>query len=102
MVDVNALLTTLATNGLDYNGIHFTSAYVEGGFFSLDGVHPTSQGYAIAANEFIKTINTKFGASIPLVDVSTVPGSLVFTSGTTMGKYGIPKIPYGALDNIMF
>ncbi len=102
MVDVNAILTTLATNGIDYNGIHFTSAYVEGGFFSLDGIHPTSQGYAVTANEFIKVINQKYGATIPMVDVSTVPGSLVFTSGVSLGKYGIPKIPFGALDNIMF
>jgi len=102
VVDVNSLLSQLAVNGLDYNGLHFTSAYVEGGFFSLDGVHPTSQGYAIAANEFIKVINQKYGATIPLIDVSTIPGSLVFSGELSMGKFGIPKIPAGALDNIMF
>ncbi len=87
---------------MDYNGLHFTDAYVQGGFFSLDGIHPTSQGYAIIANEFIKTTNVKFGDSIPLVDVSTVPGSLVFATPVNFDKYGIPNIPFGSLDHIIF
>lgn len=102
IVDANSLLNQLAANGLDYNGLHFTDAYVQGGFFSLDGIHPTSQGYAIIANEFIKTTNVKFGASIPLVDVSTVPGSLVFATPVNFDKYGIPNIPFGSLDHIIF
>jgi len=56
----------------------------------------------IIANEFIKAINNKYSASIPLVDVSTIPGSLVFKGDVSMGKYGIPIIPYGSLDNVLF
>jgi lysophospholipase L1-like esterase len=88
--------------GLTVNGIEFTSTYVEGNFFSLDGIHPTSQGYAILANEFIKATNTNYNSSIPLVDVSTIPGSLVFKGSVSMGKYGIPIIPYGSLDHVLF
>ena len=91
-----------STGGLTVNGITYSTTYVEGNFFSLDGIHPTSQGYGIIANEFIKAINTKYNASIPLVDVSTIPGSLVFTGGVSMGKYGIPNVPYGSLDHILF
>jgi len=40
----------------------------------LDGVHPTDRGYAIVANEFIKTINQKYGSSLPLVDVTVYKG----------------------------
>ncbi len=106
LVDINTFFNNIrasdATGGTDFNGIEFSTTFVTGGIFSLDGVHPTAQGYAIVANEFLKTINTKFGATIPLVDVSTIPGSLVFTGVISMGKYGIPKIPAGALDNLMF
>ena len=59
------------------DGIPFTTTFVTGGLFSLDGVHPTSRGYGIVANEFIKVINTKWGTSIPLVNVSQIPGSLI-------------------------
>jgi lysophospholipase L1-like esterase len=89
-------------SGLTVNGVHFSSTYVTGNFFSLDGIHPTSQGYGVIANEFIKAINNKYSASIPLVDVSTIPGSLVFKGDVSMGKYGIPNIPFGVLDNVLF
>jgi lysophospholipase L1-like esterase len=103
VIDWDGLYNALASGeGIDVNGINFNSGYLSGNFFSLDGVHPTSQGYGIIANEFIKAINSKYGASIPQVDVSTIPGSLVFEGTIPMGKYGIPQIPYGALDNVVF
>lgn len=103
VINWDALFNSLAsTNGLAVNGVNFSATYITGNFFSLDGIHPTSQGYGIIANEFIKAINSKYGASIPLVNVSTIPGSLVFQGDVSMGKYGIPNIPYGALDNVLF
>ena len=65
---------------------------LSGGLFSLDGVHPSSQAHGIVANEFIKVINSKYGASIPEVDVSTIPGSIYFT-GKVSYKDGYPVIP---------
>jgi lysophospholipase L1-like esterase len=103
VINWDELFNSLAsTNGLAVNGVNFSTTYITGNFFSLDGIHPTSQGYGIIANEFIKAINSKYGASIPLVNVSTIPGSLVFQGDVSMGKYGIPNIPYGALDNVLF
>jgi len=92
----------VSTNGLVVNGITYSATYISGNFFSLDGIHPTSQGYGIIANEFIKAINNKYSAQIPLVNVSTIPGSLVFKEEVSMGKFGMPNIPYGALDNVLF
>jgi hypothetical protein len=103
VINWDELFNSLAsTNGLAINGVNFSATYITGNFFSLDGIHPTSQGYGIIANEFIKAINNKYSAQIPLVDVSTIPGSLVFKGDVSMGKYGIPNIPYGALDNVLF
>lgn len=80
-VDINAFFdkikeseTTVGAYWID--GLPFTTKFIEGNAFSLDGVHPSSQGYAIVANEFIKVINQKFNAAIPSIDVSTIPGSL--------------------------
>ena len=101
-LDADDLIQKIGTTGLEYNGVNYTAEFVQGGFYSLDGIHPTSQGYAVVANEFIKVINQKYNASIPLVDVSTIPGSLVFTQSVSMGKYGIPKIPQGVLDHVVF
>ena len=99
LVDANALLNN-AKKGLTVNGIKFTTQYVTGGLFSLDGVHPTSRGYAIIANEFIKVINQKWGANIPLVNVANIPGSLILVKG--YNQLGLPILPVGALDNLLF
>ncbi len=40
------------------------------GIYSEDGVHPNSRGYAFVSRIFIEAINTKFGATIPLTNVS--------------------------------
>lgn len=103
VINWDDIFTQLAgTGGLTVNGVNFSTTYISGNFFSLDGIHPTSQGYGIIANEFIKAINNKYGATIPLVVVSAIPGSLVLKGEVSMGKYGIPNIPYGALDNVLF
>lgn len=102
LVNVNSIFTNIAQNGITENGISFTSAFVLGGLFSLDGVHPTSRGQGVLANEFINVINSKFGASIPLVNVASIPSSLILKKGIGYDKFGLPKIPAGALDNLLF
>lgn len=99
LVDANALLSR-AVGGLTVNGIKFNTRYITGGLFSLDGVHPTSRGYAIVANEFINAINAKWGSNIPLINVSTIPGSILLHKG--YNELGLPIIPKGALDNLLF
>mgnify|MGYP002279895665 FL=1 len=74
LLDANALLDQLATTGIESSNLVLTSSLVTGGAFSLDGVHPTSRGYALIANEMLKAIDgtyeTNFEASGNLVDVS--------------------------------
>lgn len=76
-VDANALLSKLSTTGIASGNFILTSNLVTGGAFSLDGVHLTSRGYAMAANEFMKAIDatygTNFEASGSLVDIGEYP-----------------------------
>ena len=62
-VDANALLGELDTSGLTSGNFTFTSSLVTGGAFGLDGVHPTSRGYALVANEFLKAIDAAYGST---------------------------------------
>jgi hypothetical protein len=71
VVDVNALLETARARGLVVRGHRLSTAFL-GGLFSLDGIHPTNTGYAILANEFIHTLNRRFAARIPKVNVHHV------------------------------
>lgn len=72
-IDMNALLKNVKT-GIVYDGMRFSTTYVTGGVFSLDGIHLTPRGNAVVANYFIDAINGKYGASIPKVTVGDYPG----------------------------
>jgi len=71
LVDIYSLINDLAANGVVVGGQKLTTDFM-GGLFSLDGVHPTNTGYAIIANEFIKTMNRSLQAGIPPVSVAQV------------------------------
>lgn len=73
IMDAYTLLNEYAA-GKSANGIAVSAAYIQGNLFSLDGVHLTPLGYAITANGFISAINAKYGASIPIVDVTKFKG----------------------------
>jgi lysophospholipase L1-like esterase len=71
VVDVNGLFSRLSQHGVHVGGRLLTTAFL-GGLFSLDGIHPTNTGYAILANEYIKTINRRLDAEISPVSVEQV------------------------------
>lgn len=75
-VDTKALMEKVASEGITRDGIKFTGTYVTGNTFSLDGVHITGQAAAMVANEFIKSINAKYGSA--LKEVSPVYYSGLF------------------------
>ena len=70
LVDVAAVFDLVAREGIEVGGIEYNTDFLTGGVFSYDGVHATQFGYAFVANLFIEAINEKFGATIPLVDLS--------------------------------
>jgi lysophospholipase L1-like esterase len=105
LVNINTFFTSIRqadfTGGYKTDGFTFSTAYITGGLFSLDGVHPTSQGQGLIANEFIKVINAKYNASIPKVNIATIPPSLKFTS--KVGKLeGYPQVPPEAFEHLLF
>jgi hypothetical protein len=81
--DTGALIAGMTATGREWGGMVVNGAYLQGGFFSYDGVHPTSLGYAIVANDAINFINQNFNASIPQVDLSVY----LFNGGSTTGGF---------------
>lgn len=68
-VDPNGVLSQISSaTGLVQNGITYTSSFLQGGVYSIDGIHLTPAGYALMANEIIKSINTKYNATVPQVN----------------------------------
>jgi lysophospholipase L1-like esterase len=74
-VDMNSKMEELnSKSGIVWDGVKYTATFVSGGAFSLDGVHLTGRGYAIVANEFIKTINKKYRSTLPEVNPNNYSG----------------------------
>jgi hypothetical protein len=68
-VDTNALMTQIANGGISANGFTVTNAFITGGGFSTDGVHPSPRGYALIANKFMEAINATYGSNLKGVDL---------------------------------
>ncbi|WP_304063100.1 SGNH/GDSL hydrolase family protein [Pedobacter glucosidilyticus] len=68
--DANEYLNKFKGAGITVDGVTFTTAYISGKVFSLDGVHLTPMGNAVVANELINIINAKYNATLPKVELS--------------------------------
>ena len=73
-VDMAATMKEAKESGLRYDGVGYTTEFISGKLFSLDGIHLTGQGYAIVANKFISAINAQYNAEIPTVSVTEYSG----------------------------
>ncbi|MGA7159424.1 MAG: SGNH/GDSL hydrolase family protein [Bacteroidota bacterium] len=96
VVDFNGFFNSVKQYGVTVNGETFKTDYVSGGLFSLDGVHPTSKGYGILANQYIKTMNAKFGMHVPYVNINTLPGLPTVHPLSKAEVENVPIIPYRA------
>ncbi len=68
-VNANAFQAQVAAGGVTANNFTVTSAYVTGGGFSLDGVHPSPRGQALIANKFLEAINATYGSNFKGVNI---------------------------------
>ena len=73
-VDISGLISNLGRS-ISYGGVTYSTAYITGEFFSLDGLHFSPRGNAMIANLFIETINTRFNAFIPQVNPNDLPST---------------------------
>ncbi len=72
LVDINALFQEVIDQEIVISGDVLYKT-LGGGAFSLDGVHPSDTGYALVANEFIRTLTfSEPDLRIPEADVEAV------------------------------
>ncbi len=74
LVDVHALVETLAEEGLVSDGILMSADYATGQAFSLDGARFTPKGYGVVANLVIDALDARYGGSVPHIRTGTLPG----------------------------
>ena len=98
LVDFHGFFNEVASHGVVVSGQTMTTAYITGGLFSLDGVHPSSRGYGVIANKWIEVMNREYGMSIPAVDIAAIPGLLATGYGAADTK-GFPNVDPDLLDS---
>lgn len=86
VVDIYSTVNQIASSGLSVsvNGTSttLTTGFL-GGFFSLDGIHPTNTGYAVIANQVLQVLSN------PVSTPTTTPSSgLSFACGATISASG--------------
>jgi len=70
VADISGLFDRVQNRSEFVGPFSFTSDFVTGGFFSLDGFHLTDIGYTLFADEFIKAINQGYDAKIPAASIA--------------------------------
>jgi lysophospholipase L1-like esterase len=75
-VDANNFMKMI-TRGSYFDGISTSASFLSGGAFSLDGVHLTPRGNALAANEFIRALNAKYGSKVPVLNPGFYKGVIL-------------------------
>ncbi|WP_018126809.1 SGNH/GDSL hydrolase family protein [Balneola vulgaris] len=63
--------------GITIDGVDLTADFAPSGVLSTDGIHPNPRGNGILANEIIATIEAKWGAKLPRVNVLGLPSVTV-------------------------
>jgi len=64
VADIAGLFQQYQQNPPVFDGLALSTRF-NGGLFSLDGVHPSDIGHALAANAFIAAANQQYGFKIP-------------------------------------
>ncbi|MFN3907479.1 MAG: G-D-S-L family lipolytic protein [Flavobacterium sp.] len=72
-VDVDAIMRQLASTGVRYGNYHMTASFVQGGAFSLDGIHLTARANSYVANKFMEAINMTYGSTLRMYKPEDFP-----------------------------
>lgn len=63
LVDFKSILIQASTTGFSSGNYILNTQLVTGGLVSLDGIHLTSRGYAVMANEMMRAIDDTYGSN---------------------------------------
>ena len=68
VVDLDGLLRRAKNPGIEIRGVVYTTKFLTGGLFGLDGVYPNDMAQALLCNQAIAAVNARYGSNIQPVD----------------------------------
>jgi lysophospholipase L1-like esterase len=91
VLDLNAFIADLLTNGRSYAGVTLDGSFLTGGLVGYDGIHPTDIAYAYLANEWIDFLNREKGTH--LLPVAIAPAIFGTSATSSAGLANAPGTP---------
>ncbi len=89
LVDINTAFKEMSRRPPSYLGLSPSNRFL-GGYFSLDGIHPSNIGHALIANEFVRTINSFYGTRYAPIDALTL--QYLFLTDPSIDKDGDNRV----------
>jgi len=68
IADLAGLLHRAESPGIELRRVLYTTKFVTGGLFSLDGIHPNDLAHALLCNQVIDAVNKRYGSNLQPVD----------------------------------
>jgi hypothetical protein len=101
VAETSAFFDAIAASPPVIAGVPITTRFL-GGLFSLDGVHPSNFGQALAAMMFIDALNARYSLAIPQLDGGTLVA--LFLTDPFIDKDGDGKVAgrfgFGLLETL--
>ena len=72
LVDVHAMVEDFYLHGVRFASATYTTAYLTGGLFGVDGLFPTDLFHGLLCNRMIDVVNAKYHARIPGLNLASV------------------------------
>ena len=73
ILETNDAFPNFVGESISVSGVSYSGEPVRGNFFSLDNYTLTPRGNALLANAFVSAINRGYRASLPFIDVNSLP-----------------------------
>ncbi len=91
LLDLHRLMGDVHNRGFHFAGVNYTTRYLSGGLFSVDGIHPTDLFHGLICNEMAVAVRTRFGARIATLDLAALRTPSSSALGTARGgDAGLP------------
>jgi lysophospholipase L1-like esterase len=102
VLDLNAFITDILTNGREYAGITLNGAFLTGGLVGYDGIHPTETGYALIANEWIAFLNRETGTDLRPIELAPFVFGTASSSVSSLARTSAAPAPAAPLSAFEF
>ena len=70
LLDLFGIVNGFVASGFHFAGVTYSTKYLTGGLYGVDGIHPTDLFHGLICNTMIDLVRARYGSNIPTLDLS--------------------------------